>query len=159
MEQRQSSDRMNLQARASHINDTRCHDKVDVNLFQLPRQRSHAAGAEVLSVANSDHIGASGPQSIDDGSLIPKNRNWMAVDIDRRTFSGSPTRNTYSRHPIARASHPLEFCRHGGRSVVRTNDQDRGQDRPSDRCFTSHFRQSHRVSSRLNSPRGKATAK
>ena len=57
VEQGQSGDRMNLQARASHVDDTWCHDKVGVNRFQLPGQRPHAAGTEVLSVANSDHIG------------------------------------------------------------------------------------------------------
>ena len=121
---------MNLQAWARDVDDTWCHDEVGVNRFQLPGKRPHAAGTEVLGVAHSDHTGAGGPQRIDDGRLITKNRNRMAVDIDRITFSDSPTRNTHSSDAIARTSRPLELVGHGGGSAVRTNNHHRGHKAP-----------------------------
>ena len=130
MKQGQACDWMNLQARASDVNDTRCHDKVGVNRFQLPGQRTHAVGTEVLGVANSDHVGVSSPQRIYDGGLITKDRHRMSVDIDRVPPAGSPTRNTHSSDSIARASHPLELLGHGGGSVVRTDHEHGGDEAP-----------------------------
>ena len=82
MKQGQACDWMNLQARASDVNDTRCHDKVGVDRFQLPGQRTHPVGAEVLSIANSDHVRLSSAQRFYNVGLIAKDWYCMSVDID-----------------------------------------------------------------------------
>jgi hypothetical protein len=62
-----------FRATTCHVNETQRHDKFGIDLLPAgARQRSHAGTAEILSVAYSDHIGASGLQSIDNGSLFPR---------------------------------------------------------------------------------------
>jgi hypothetical protein len=125
VEQGQPRDRVNLEARTSNINDTRRYDKVGIDCFQLPSQRTHPTCAEILSVAYSDHVGGGSLQSIYDGGFVAKNRHGMSVDIKTAASASAPTWNTYPNDSIARTSYLLEFLGHGSSSVVRTNHKDR----------------------------------
>jgi hypothetical protein len=119
---------MNLKAGASYINDARCHDKIRVNRFQLPGQCTYTVGAEILGVANSDHVCVCCSQRIYHGSLVTKNGDRMSVDIDRIAAAGSPTRYANSSDTIARALHSLEFSCHGSGRLVGADYENSGEE-------------------------------
>ena len=84
-------------------------------------------------------LASSSPQRIDDGGLITKNRNRMAVDIDRVAFAGSPTRDTYSSDSIARAGTRSNSCAMAAAALCEPTTSTVEMKRPSDLCFASHL--------------------